>query len=64
LTQLVFLVAIKNLYIFWLIIFQEEHLFQRQTTKEIISLLDKTIGNEDVKILLADQYSAINSKET
>jgi len=32
-----------------------------QRARDFISLIDKSIGNEDVKIILADQYPAINS---
>ena len=36
---------------------------QGQTSKDFINLVEKAVGNENVKIILADQYPAINSKE-
>lgn len=34
-----------------------------QAAKDFIHLIDQAVGNEEVKIILADQYSAINSIE-
>ena len=36
---------------------------KKQTTKQFIDLIDSVTRNETVEIILADQYSALNSKE-